>query len=297
MRIYEFIDRQKAVFPVKVLCRVCGVSRSAFYDWKARPPSQHALDDEMLAREIEAVWEASGRAYGAPRVWRWLKDQGFAVARKRVARLMAERGWRGRGPKRRWVRTTVQDSKATPAKDLVNGDFTATAPGELLVGDITYLPTWEGWLYLATVIDVYSRRVVGWSIADHMRADLVCDALRMANTTRGGLDGAIFHSDRGSQYTSGDYQELCARLGVTRSMGRTGVCWDNALAESFFATLKNELIYTRAWPTRKGCRLAVMEWIEGFYNRRRMHSSIGYLTPLEKERRHGTHRDDDQQAA
>jgi putative transposase len=283
VRIFEFIDRQKAEFPVKVLCRVCGVSRSGFYAWAGRGPGGRDAEEETLAREIEAIWEASRRSYGSPRVWRRLRRNGFRLSRKRVARIMAERGWRGRAGRRR-VRTTIVDPAAAPAPDLVGRDFTAARPGEKLVGDITYVRTWEGWLYLATVIDVYSRRVVGWSVADHMRASLVGDALEAGAGCNGGrLHGAIFHSDRGSQYTSSEYRQLCERLGVRQSMGRTGVCWDNAVAESFFATLKTELIYTTSWPTKAKTRLAITEWIEAHYNRRRMHSSIDYNTPLEHE--------------
>jgi putative transposase len=283
VRIFEFIDRQKAEFPVKVLCAVCGVSRSGFYAWAGRGPGGRDVEEETLAREIEAIWEASRRSYGSPRVWRRLRRNGFRTSRKRVARIMAERGWRGRAGRRR-VRTTIVDPAAAPAPDLVGRDFTATRPGHKLVGDITYVRTWEGWLYVATVIDLYSRRVVGWSIADHMRACLVGDALEAApGCYPGGLQGAIFHSDRGSQYTSSEYRQLCERLGVRQSMGRTGVCWDNAVAESFFATLKTELIYTASWPTKAKTRLAITEWIEAHYNRRRMHSSIDYNTPLEQE--------------
>jgi hypothetical protein len=199
VRIFEFIDRQKAEFPVKVLCAVCGVSRSGFYAWAGRGPGGRDVEEETLAREIEAIWEASRRSYGSPRVWRRLRRNGFRTSRKRVARIMAERGWRGRAGRRR-VRTTIVDPAAAPAPDLVGRDFTATRPGEKLVGDITYVRTWEGWLYVATVIDLYSRRVVGWSIADHMRACLVGDALEAApGCYPGGLQGAIFHSDRGSQ--------------------------------------------------------------------------------------------------
>ena len=282
MRIFEFIDRQKAEFPVKVLCRVCRVSRSGFYAWASRPPSPRDIDDDQLAQEIEAIWEASRRSYGSPRVWRRLRRNGFRVARKRVARIMAERGWRGRHGRRR-VRTTVVDPAARPAPDLVDRDFTAARPGELLVGDITYVRTWQGWLYLATVIDVYSRRVVGWSIAEHMRASLVVDALHAAAGCYPSLEGAVFHSDRGAQYTSSAFRAACEELGVRQSMGRTGICWDNALAESFFATFKTELIYTQSWPTKAKTRLAITEWIEAHYNQRRMHSAIDYHTPVEYE--------------
>lgn len=285
--VYSFIAEEKAdpdsPWSVAEMCRVLEVSRSGFYDWEARTPSRHELDDRLLAEEIEAIWECSARTYGAPRVHAWLHRQGYRVARKRVARIMRERGWCGQMGRIR-VRTTRRDRAAAPAPDLVDRRLDPDAPDRLWAGDVTYLRTGQGWLYLATVIDLYSRRVIGWALADHLRADLVCDALSMAVATRGGhVDGVVFHSDRGCQYTSRRFRSLCARLGVAQSMGATGVCWDNSPSEAFFATLKRELVHRHTWPTRRSIRMAVVRWIEGWYNARRLHSSNRYRSPIEKE--------------
>ena len=198
-------------------------------------------------------------------------------------RIMRVNGWVGETP-RRSFKTTTPDTHAAPAPDLVARDFNPAAPDVIWAGDITYVRTWEGWLFVATVIDLYSRRVIGWALADHLRASLVGDALTMAVSTRGGdVDGVIFHSDRGCQYTSSEFAELCASHGVRQSMGATGICWDNAAAESFFATLKRELVHRHTWPTRAHAKSAIVRWIEGWYNPRRLHSSIDYQTPNEKE--------------
>lgn len=285
--VYSFIAEEKAdsscPWGTAEMCRTLGVSRQGFYDWSCRPLSNRAVSDRQLAVEIEAIWECSGRTYGVPRVWRWLGRQGFRVSRKRVARIMRDHGWEGESGRRR-VRTTIVDRGATAAGDLVGRDFNPTAPDVTWCGDITYLRTGEGWLFLATVIDLYSRRVIGWSLAAHMRTELVADALRMAVATRGGVvDGVIFHSDRGCQYTSAEFGVLCEGLGVRQSMGATGVCWDNAPAESFFGTLKRELAHRSRWATRAEARRAVIRWIEGWFNTRRMHSAIGYRSPIEHE--------------
>jgi transposase InsO family protein len=287
MAIYSFIAEEQADprsdWSVAEMCRTLGVSRSGFYDWQDRPPSERELGDRQLAVEIEAIWECSDRTYGVPRTHRWLRKQGFRVARKRVARIMRDHGWEGESGRRR-VRTTVVDRAATAAGDLVGRDFNPTQPDTTWCGDITYLRTGEGWLFLATVIDLFSRRVIGWSAAAHMRSELVADALEMAAATRGGkMSGVVFHTDRGSQYTSAGFGALCERLGVTQSMGATGVCWDNAAAESFFGTLKRELANRRRWATRADARRDLMRWIEGWFNTRRLHSSIDYNSPLEIE--------------
>jgi putative transposase len=221
-----------------------------------------------------------------------LRAQGHDVGRKRVARLMKAAGLRGRRLPG-WIRTTTPEPTPPAIPDRVHGQFDASAPDVLWVGDITYIRTWEGWLYLATVIDVFSRRVIGFSLASHMRASLVCDALTMAVATRGGhtdIDGVIFHSDKGSQYTSAEFRALCAAHGVKQSMGKTGVCWDNALAESFFATYKLELIEPRSWPTRARTRTATVHWIEAVYNRQRRHSAIDMLSPVDYETRYWNRR-------
>jgi transposase InsO family protein len=285
--VYEFIAEEQAgddcPWSISEMCRVLGVSRSGYHDWARRDPSPRELTDGQLAVEIEAIWECSARTYGAPRVHRWLRRQGFRVGRKRVARIMRDHGWEGESGRRR-VRTTIVDRAATAAEDLVGRDFSPTEPDRTWVGDITYLRTGEGWLFLATVIDLYSRRVIGWSVAAHMRTTLVADALQMAIATRGGtVEGVVFHTDRGSQYTSSEFGDLCRQLGVTQSMGATGVCWDNAAAESFFGTLKRELAHRRRWATRAEARPDLIRWIEGWFNTRRMHSSIYYNSPVEHE--------------
>ena len=285
--VYTFIGEEKAnpdcEWSVAEMCRVLEVSRSGFYDWESRPPSQRELTDRMLRLEIEAIWECSARTYGSPRVHAWLRRQGFEVSRKRVARIMRLEGFEGESGRRK-VRTTIIDRRAKAAEDRVGRDFNPTAPNVTWCGDITYLRTGEGWLYLATVIDLFSRRVIGWSLAEHLRTSLVADALATAVATRGGhVDGVIFHSDRGCQYTSAEFGELCDRLGVVQSMGATGVCWDNAAAESFFGSLKRELAHRQRWATRAEARRAVIRWIEGWFNSRRLHSSLNYTTPIETE--------------
>ena len=285
--VYSFIAEEKAdsscPWAVAEMCRTLGVSRQGFYDWQSRPPSDHQVTDRLLAAEIEAIWECSDRTYGAPRVHRWLRRQGYRVSRKRVARIMREHDWVGVSGRRR-PRTTIVDKTARAAEDLVARNFNPAAPDLTWAGDITYIATGEGWLYLATVIDLFSRRVIGWGVADHLRTPLVSSALEMAVATRGGhVDGVVFHSDRGCQYTSGEYRQLCERLAVTQSMGATGICFDNSPAEAFFASLKRELVHRRRFATRAEARREIIRWIEGWYNARRLHSSIAYMTPNEKE--------------
>lgn len=285
--VYTFIAEEQADpecdWSVTEMCTVLEVSRSGFYDWQNRGPSQRELDDRVLAREIELIWVASGETYGVPRMTRWLQLQGFEVNHKRVARIMGELGLEGESGRRR-VRTTIVDKGATAASDHVRRDFNPPAPNVVWCGDITYLHTGEGWLYLATVIDLFSRRVIGWAAADHMRTELVTTALEMAVATRGGhVAGVVFHSDRGSVYTSHTYGELCARHGIVQSMGATGVCWDNSVAESWFGTMKRELAYRRRWATRADARRDLIRWIEGWFNPRRLHSSNNYRSPIDWE--------------
>jgi transposase InsO family protein len=241
MTRYRFVEAESSRYPVAQVCRIAQVSRAAYYAWQATPVSPRATADAALTAQIRAIHAASGGQYGVPRVVAELRAQGVDVGKKRVARLMKAAGLRGRRPPR-WVRTTTPEPTPPAIPDRVHGEFTAPAPDVLWVGDITYVRTWEGWLYLATVIDVFSRRVLGWAVADHMRAALVGEALDLAVATRGGrVAGVIFHSDRGSQYTAAEFRARCDANGVKQSMGTTGVCWDNALAESFFATYKLEL--------------------------------------------------------
>ena len=286
MNVYPFIAAEKAAaHHVTTACALLEVSQSAYYQWSKHVPSVRERSDGDLSDQIVALHKDSRETYGAPRVYRQLRRNGIVCGRRRVARLMTACGLTGRS-KRRWKRTTITDPSAPPpATDLVRRAF-APASLELdrvWVGDITYLRTWEGWCYLATVIDLASRRVVGFAMADHMRVSLVTDALRMAIIARRPRPGLIFHSDRGSQYTAGTFRELLSTHGVVQSLSRPRQCWDNAVAESFFATLKTELVYRSAWPTRGAVRRAIFEFIEVFYNRQRLHSTLGYCSPAEYE--------------
>jgi transposase InsO family protein len=279
---YRFIAVEKAQHSVVHLCRVLGVARSAFYAWLPQHPSAHARVDEQLVQQIRAVHAGSRCTYGAPRVHAELRRRGTRVARKRVARLMRMDGLVGRSP-RRFRRTTIPDPSTTPPPDLVRRQFRPAAPDQLWVADVTYVRTWEGWLYLAVILDAFSRRVVGWALADHLRTELPSTALHMALQHRQPRPGLIHHSDRGSQYVSAAYQASLVAHGVRPSVGRPGTAWDNAVAESFFATLKKELLYRHAWPTRQAARTAIFGFIEGWYNRTRLHSTLHYCSPTAYE--------------
>jgi transposase InsO family protein len=287
VRLYPFIEAEKAQQRnVKRACELLKVSRSAYYAARGDEPSGRARQDADLAGQVRALHEESKGRYGAPRVHAQLQAQGKRHSRKRVARLMRAQGLRGRAAKR-WKKTTIPDPSAAARADRVRRDFTADASkvNTRWCGDITYIATWEGWLYLATVIDIASRRVVGYAMADHLRTELISDALANAVAVRDPAPGVVFHSDRGCQYTSAAYAALAEESQVTLSVGRTGQCWDNALAESFFSSLKGELIDTRAWPTRAGARRAVVEYI-AWYNGTRLHSSLGYQSPADYENNH-----------
>jgi transposase InsO family protein len=281
---YRFVEAEKHEGGnVAKACQLLEVSRSAFYDWHQHRPSARQLADDQLAERIEAIFDDSGGTYGWPRVHRALRREGVHVGRARVARIMRQKGLIGRC-RRPKTRTTISDPEAKAA-DLIKRNF---GPGaveldRVWVGDITYVWTWEGWLYLATVIDLASRRVVGWAIADHLRAELVCDALRMAIGARRPGPGLIWHSDRGTQYTSAEFTTLLADSQMIQSFSRPRQCWDNAVAEAWFSTLKTELIYRQTWATRAHARRAVVRYIEIFYNRKRLHSTLDYLTPVEYE--------------
>jgi transposase InsO family protein len=279
---YRFISEHHATYGVARLCRVLAVKRrQGYYEWLAAQPArqERAEADEELVAEIRAVHAQHQGRYGSPRVHDELRRRGRSVNRKRVERLMRERHIVGISRRRRRRSLTKQDATSLPAPDLIGRDFTAPAPGVRLVGDITYLPTAEGWLYLATTIDLFNREVVGHAMAEHMRAELVCDALRLAHR-RGLITGnAIFHSDRGSQYTSAEFRQTLKDLRMLGSMGRTGSCYDNAAAESFFATLKAE-IGTKVWATRDEARRAVFAYL-AYYNRHRLHSTLKRNTPYE----------------
>ena len=287
MSRYRFVAAEKpAARAIAPACTALAVSRSAYYQWSKSESSQRAQDDACLGQRIAAIHEESRGSYGSPRVQRQLQREGTRCGRKRVARLMSLQGLAGRC-RRRFKPTTIADPQARDlAPDRLKRAFSpdSVALNRAWVGDITYLRTWEGWCYLATVIDLASRRVVGFAMAEHMRAGLVCEALEMALKTRRPQPGLIYHSDRGSQYTSHQFQQLLAAWSMAQSLSRPRQCWDNAVAESFFATLKTELAYRQSWPTRAAARLAVFEYIEVFYNRRRLHSSLGYRPPVEYER-------------
>jgi putative transposase len=283
---YRLIEAEKAEHSVVRLCRLLGVSPSGYYAWRQRPPSARARADVAMTATIREVHAASRATYGAPRVHAELRDvHRVRCGRKRVARLMRAAGLVG-VCRRRSVRTTRRDEAAVASDDLVKRAFTATAPDRLWVADITYLPTWQGFLYLAIILDACSRRVVGWAMADHLRAELVVDALDMALWNRRPAHGLIHHSDHGRQYTSLAFGRRCREAGITVSMGSVGDCYDNALAESFFATLECELVARSRWRTHAEARMAVFDFIEAFYNPRRRHSALGYLSPTEYERRH-----------
>lgn len=285
MSVYRLIAAEEATYPVSLLCRVLRVARSGYYAWRSRPPSCRSVANAQLTSTIRAVHAGSRGTYGAPRVHAELADaHGVRCGRKRVARLMRRAGLVG-VCRRRSTQTTRRDETAAPAPDLVQRTFAAEAPDHLWIADITYLPTWSGFLYLAVVLDAFSRRVVGWAMAEHLRAALVVDALEMALWHRRPPVGVIHHSDRGGQYTSLAFGQRCRRAGVVPSMGSTGDCFDNAMAESFFATLECELVDRSRWQTRADARTAVFEYIEGFYNRHRRHSALGYLSPVEFEAR------------
>ncbi len=283
MSLFRLIEAQEAHFPISLLCKVVGVSRSGYYAWLARPPSRRSREDAALIEKIRQIHQRSRQSYGYPRVHAELKALGIGCGRRRVARLMRQNGLRGclRGPKKRTTRT---DPHAVAAPDLVGRNFGATVPDRLWVADITYIHTDEGFLYLAFILDACSRRVVGWSMAPHLRAELVVDALRMALWRRKPGVGLIHHSDRGAQYTALSFGKHLEEAGIAPSMGRVGSALDNAMAESFVSTLKCELVHRERFETREAARVAIFEYIEGFYNRTRRHSSLGYESPADYEK-------------
>jgi putative transposase len=282
--IFRFIAARKAEHSIKTMCRVLGVSRSGFHGWERRAPSARRLEDERLLARIREIHVAHREVYGSPRVHAELVlGDGERIARKRVERLMRQAGISGLRPKKRG-RTTIRVPGVRACEDLVDRAFLAAAPNRLWVADITYLRTWEGWLYLVAVQDVFSRRIVGWSMADHMRTELVTDALQMALAQRRPAPGLVWHSDQGSQFVSLTFGQQARAAGIAQSMGSKGDCFDNAVAESFFATLKKELIHGRSWPTKAELRTEVFEYIETFFNRRRRHSTLGFLSPAQFER-------------
>jgi putative transposase len=279
---YRLIDAEKANYSVSMLCEVLKVSRSGYYDWKERPPSRRDRENANLTERIREVHHRSRGTYGYPRVHAELRALGVHCSRKRVARLMRKDGLRGCMRGRRRKHTTRQDPLAIPAPDLVERNFVAMAPNKLWTADITYLPTDEGFLYLAFILDVYSRKVVGWSMANHLRSELVAAALEMAVRRRNPSAGLIHHSDRGVQYTAISFGKKLEEAKIVPSMGRAGSALDNAISESFVSTLKSEIGMSR-YPSHQAARASIFEFIELFYNRVRRHSSLGYLSPSEYE--------------
>ena len=278
------IRAEQANFPIAFMCRALGVSTSGYYAWTKRPLSRRQEEDAQLLEKIEDSYRRSRGTYGSPRVCNDLQEHGETVGRHRVARLMRENNITAR-PLKKFRKTTDSNHDLPIAPNLLDRNFETEQPNRVWVGDITYLWTAIGWVYLAVIVDLFSRRVVGWAIDNHMRSELVLQALDMATTGREVNPGLIFHSDRGSQYASRKYRDALASAGITASMSRKGDCWDNAVAESFFATLKRELVRKCRWLNLKAARMAVHEYIEVFYNRMRKHSTNGNLSPVEYERR------------
>jgi putative transposase len=279
---FRLIEAEKATHSVPMLCRLLGVSRSGYYAWRSRPPSERSRFDALLSEKIETIHRNSRATYGAPRVHAELRAIGIRCGRKRVARLMRQAKLRGclRG---RRIRTTHRVALRQAAPDLVERNFASEEPDRLWVADITYVRSTEGFMYLAFILDACSRKVVGWSMATHLRTELVVEALQMAIARRKPAPGLVHHSDRGVQYTSLSFGKRLEDEGLVPSMGRLGSAYDNALAESFVATLKTELLYRSSWPNRQVVKTAIFEYIEGFYNTRRRHSALGHLSPAEFE--------------
>ena len=279
------MSANQARLPVHTMCRVLDVSASGYYAWQDRAPSKRATQDAVLTERIRLLHGASDENYGSPNIHADLRDEGTRVGRKRVARLMRVAGLRGVSRRRSFVVTTQRDRRQRPSPDLVNREFTADGPNQLWVADMTYIPTWAGFIYLAVVVDVWSRRIVGWSFGETMTADLVLAALNMALELRK-PESVIHHSDQGSQYTSIAFANRCKEMGVRPSMGTVGDAYDNAMAESVFASLECELIERRSFKTKTEARLAVFTWIEAWYNPRRRHSAHGRISPVNFERMH-----------
>ena len=278
---FGFIHAEKA-FPVAAMCRLFGVTRQGYYAYAKRPPSARVVQDAALCEQVRRVFDESGQSYGSPRVLRDLRSRGMRVSKRRVERTMRSLGLTPPTPRRH--RTTTKRNPAHPvAPNELARDFAATRPNERWVTDITYVWTNEGWAYVAVLLDLFSRAVVGWALDSTLSTRLPLAALDSAISRRRPSAGLMHHSDRGCQYTSAQYREELARLKITVSMSRKGNCWDNAVAESFFATLKNELVYRRTWSSRLELRTAVFEYIEVFYNRRRLHSALDYKSPATVE--------------
>lgn len=279
---FEFVAKHLGQYPVIWMCCRLNVSRGGFYEWKRRKPSERSKENERLALQIKVYFRRSDGTYGSPRIRDDFMDDGKRVGRNRIARLMRQQGLFARFPKR-FKKTTDSKHNFAVAENIVNQQFHVDERDKVWVADLSYIRTWAGWLYLAVILDLYSRRVVGYAMADHMRAELPLEALKMAVTQRKPKPGLIHHSDRGSQYASNAYQKALSEIRAICSMSGRGNCFDNAVAESFFSTLKQELVYRHAWPTRRHASDAIRRYIENFYNCRRRHSTLGNISPLEYE--------------
>jgi len=279
---FKLIEAERTSFPVQFMCRMLGVSRSGYYVWRDRPPSRRSREDATLIGKIREIHRRSRQTYGSPRVHAELRALGTRCSRKRVERLMRKAGLRGCMRGRR-IATTRRGKRAAPAKDLVRRNFQATKTDKIWVADITYVATREGFLYLAFILDAHSRRIVGWAMENHLRTEIVVDALQMAVWRRKPAPGLVHHSDQGVQYTALSFSERLEEVGITASMGRTGTALDNAMAESFVSTLKAELVSRMEFPTRQAAKSAIFEYLETFYNTRRLHSALGYRSPADFE--------------
>jgi transposase InsO family protein len=280
---YRFIEQHRNIWPVRVQCQVLEVSASGYYDWRDRGLSLRAVANQNLLHDIQRIHWDSHKRYGSPRVHAALKAEGQRIGRARIEKIMRHNDLRAISKRR--VRITTTDSKHNlpVAENILDRNFSALGPNEKWCSDITYIPTDEGWLFLATILDLYTRKIVGWAMRDHMRTELVLAALMMGIQRQRPGPGLIHHSDRGSQYASDDYRQALIDAEMVQSMSRKGNCWDNAPAESFFHTLKTELVHHRHYTTREEAKRDIFTYIEGYYNRQRIHSSLGYLTPEQME--------------
>lgn len=281
---YRAIQEHDRRYPIRLMCRALAVSPAGYYAWRVRPESQRGAANRALVADIRVIYQESRQTYGSPSIWQALVQRGHRVGEHRVARLMRQDGIRAKTVKK-WRATTQSDHRWPVAENTLNRQFTITRPNRVWAGDISYVWTAEGWLYLAVVLDLYSRAVIGWAMGARLTVDLAQQALTMAIRHRTPKAGLLHHSDRGSQYAATSYQQLLTRHGIAVSMSRRGNCWDNACVESFFGTLKRELIYHRRYRTREEATQDIFEYIEVFYNRRRRHSTLGHCSPAEFEAR------------
>jgi transposase InsO family protein len=280
---FRLIEDHRDVWPVRIVCDALSVSPSGFYAWRSRPQSSRKIANRELLADIRRIHAQHRERYGAPRIHAELRAEGRAVSRKRIARVMRQHGIRARAPRRFRVCTTDSQHSLPVAENLLDRNFVADRSDQVWLADITYIPTGEGWLYLAVILDLFTRKVVGWAMRDHLRAELTIAALTMAIQRRRPTPGLIHHSDRGSQYAASDYGKILQAAAIVPSMSRKGNCWDNAPMESFFGTLKTELVHHSQYPNRDAARRDLFAYIEGYYNRQRRHSAIGYITPERAE--------------